>query len=186
MPFPDLPALASSFLSSCPPSDGFANDAVAHLERERATFAPEQPFPSSCWTFKADTVHSEDSGAEGEEQGVDSGWAASRRALCCVCLRQQRRRASVRQEATHEDSNSGNTRADCICLWDRWVTIPALHAIYKDDAEGSHKLAIKVLSSGLSPVDVKADQEDILGFDVSLSSLAFEKGLVILMRTLST
>ena len=52
----------------------------------------------------------------------------------------------------------------------RWLVIPLLHTITKDDAEASHKLAIKVLASGLSPVDTKADQEDILGFDVRLST----------------
>ncbi|KAK9895203.1 hypothetical protein P389DRAFT_154019 [Cystobasidium minutum MCA 4210] len=48
----------------------------------------------------------------------------------------------------------------------RWLVIPLLHAWTKDDPEESHKIAIKVLASGLSPVDIKADQEDILGFDL--------------------
>lgn len=48
----------------------------------------------------------------------------------------------------------------------RWLVIPLLHAWTKDDPEESHKIAIKVLASGLAPVDIQADQEDILGFDV--------------------
>lgn len=48
----------------------------------------------------------------------------------------------------------------------RWLVIPLLHAWTKDDPEESHKIAVKVLASGLAPVDIKADQEDILGFDL--------------------
>jgi hypothetical protein len=50
----------------------------------------------------------------------------------------------------------------------RWLAMPLLHAWTKDDPEESHKIAVKVLASGLSPVDIKADQEELLGFDVCL------------------
>lgn len=49
----------------------------------------------------------------------------------------------------------------------RWLVIPLIHTFTKDDAEASHKLAIKVLASGLAPVDTQRDQEDVLAFDVS-------------------
>ena len=57
----------------------------------------------------------------------------------------------------------------------RWLVVPLLHTFTKDDPEASHKFAIKVLASGLSPVDIQADQEDVLGFDVSAVSSSVSK-----------
>lgn len=63
--------------------------------------------------------------------------------------------------------------ADVLPSWykHRWLVVPLIHTFTKDDAEASHKLAIRVLASGLSPVDIKPDQEDVLAFDVGQANL---------------
>ena len=67
----------------------------------------------------------------------------------------------------HLDSLTHAFTPAALILLCRWLVVPLLHTFTKDDPEASHKFAIKVLASGLSPVDIQADQEDVLGFDVS-------------------
>lgn len=49
-----------------------------------------------------------------------------------------------------------------------WLAIPVLHALTADDPEKSHKIAIKVLESGLAPKD-KGQDDPVLSFEVSVS-----------------
>ena len=48
----------------------------------------------------------------------------------------------------------------------RWLVIPALHAYTKDDAELSHRIAVRALETGLTPVDRKPDAQDVIGLEV--------------------
>lgn len=51
-----------------------------------------------------------------------------------------------------------------------WLAIPVLHALTADDPEKSHKIAIKVLESGLAPKD-KVHDDPVLAFEVSMNVL---------------
>lgn len=65
------------------------------------------------------------------------------------------------------------TRPKLIAFADfRWLFIPLLHAYTRNDPEQSHRIAVKILGSGLAPIDRTPDQEDVLAFEVNVRALA--------------
>jgi hypothetical protein len=52
----------------------------------------------------------------------------------------------------------------------RWLVVPVVQALTAGDPEEGHKLAVKALSKGLTPVDLGKD-DDSLAFQVCLCLL---------------
>lgn len=56
----------------------------------------------------------------------------------------------------------------------RWLSVPVLMQLTKDDPEKAHELAIKFLESGLTPKDLGVDDER-LAFEVCILSLPYSR-----------
>ena len=145
-----------------------ASRSAALCESTQADTQPEcelqdRAAPHECCS---NALHEEDTCPEAQVTTMDRRRHRTWRAVRCVCLRQQCRDTQVRQailvdfygRAIYTELHSSH----------RWLVVPLIHTFTKDDPEASHKFAIKVLASGLSPVDTQADQ-DVLAFDVRLS-----------------